>query len=477
MKMLLSLCFIFVVHSQEGYPLYQNEFSKAEYSARYAKLFEKIGDNVALIQGAPTPVGYTRFRQYNEFYYLCAIESPHAYLLFDGRNKRVTLYLPHRNEGRERGEGMMISAEDESFITEKTPINSVYGIDLLHEHLVRIARSNTLPLIYTPFSPMEGKSVSRDLALRRDADIQSDPFDGRINRSATFMKLLSERFPHLKLADLTPILDEMRLIKSDEEIAVIRKSTNLSSAAILESMKSVQPGMFEHELDGLAKLIFYRNGAQGDAYYSLIASATNAWYPHYNAGHRLMKDGDFLLMDYAPDYKYYMSDVTRMFPVNGKFSAWQRELYGFYLGCYKAILKHITVGKTAQAIKQEAVKEMKSLLAKSKFSKASYQKAAEDFVSGYDRGAKDPNTGMGHWVGMATHDVGYWKGPLKAGMVFTIEPALRVPEEKIYIRLEDMILITKSGAENMSEDLPMDIDEIEKVMAEDGLLDHNKRID
>ena len=113
---------------------------------------------------------------------------------------------------------------------------------------------------------------------------------------------------------------------------MIRRATRLSGLALIESMRSTKPGQYERELDGLARFIFYRNGAQGDAYYSLIASGRNAWYPHYNAGKRKMEDGDFLLMDYAPDYGYYMSDVTRMWPVNGKFSQWQRDLYGFYLG-------------------------------------------------------------------------------------------------------------------------------------------------
>src|SRR5215813_12674968 len=130
----------------------------------------------------------------------------------------------------------------------------------------------------------------------------------------------------------------------------------------------------------MAKYVYYRNGAQGESYYSLIASGRNAFYPHYNAGKRRMEDGDFLLMDFAPDVGYYQADVTRMMPVNGKFSPWQRELYGFYLACYKAILKAIRPGLTAQIIKREAAAEMESALASMKFSKPAYQEAARNFV-------------------------------------------------------------------------------------------------
>ncbi|HEX8566044.1 MAG TPA: M24 family metallopeptidase [Pyrinomonadaceae bacterium] len=263
----------------------------------------------------------------------------------------------------------------------------------------------------------------------------------------------------------------MRLIKSPREIALITKATRLSGLALMEAMRSTVPGITEYELDAMAKYVYYRNGAQGDAYYSLVASGRNAWYPHYNAGKRVMKDGDFLLMDYAPDVGYYMSDVTRMMPVNGRFSNWQRELYGFYLDCYNSILKNIKPGLTAQAIKRAAAGEMKQTLARSKFSKPIYEKAAREFVESYERSAQNPRSMLGHWVGMATHDVGgYDGGALQPGMVFTIEPALRVPEEKIYVRLEDVIVITDTGADILTTFVPSDINAIEKLMREEGML-------
>ncbi len=462
------------VVGQEGFPLFTPDFPPEEFAQRRNAVYSAIGETgLAIIQGAPSPSGYTRFRQTNELYYLCGIESPHAYLLLDGGTRRAALFLPHRNAGRERSEGKMLSAEDADLVKKLAGVDAVFATDLLAEQLTWYARSSRT--LYTPFSPSEGFAMSRDLALRAVADRAADPWDGTPSREGQFALMVRARFPQIEIKDLSPTLDSLRLIKSPREITLLRKATRLSGLALMESMRSTAPALKEYELDAVAKYVYYRNGAQGEAYYSLIASARNAWYPHYNAGKRTMEDGDFLLMDFAPDVGYYMADVTRMWPVNGKFSAWQRELYGFYLGCYQAILKAIRPGVTAQVIKQEAAREMDRILAATKFSKPSYQSAAREFVSSYAESAKSPRTTLGHWVGMATHDVGQDTGPLRAGMVFTIEPALRVPEEQIYIRLEDMILITDTKAEILSDFVPWDIIGIEKLMAEEGMLQRYPR--
>jgi len=462
------------VFAQEGFPLFTPDFPPEEFAQRRAGVYSAIGENgIAIVQGAASPAGYTRFRQSNELYYLCGIESPHAYLLLDGGSRRASLYLPHRNEGRERNEGKLLSAEDADLVKKLSGVDSVFSTDLLGEHLTRYARSTRM--LYTPFSPAEGFAMSRDLALRAVADRAADPWDGTPSREGQFVLMMRTRFPQIEVKDLSPTLDKLRLIKSTREIELLRRASRLSGLALMESMRSTVPGLKEYELDAVAKYVYYRNGAQGEAYYSLIASGRNAWYPHYNVGKRTMEDGDFLLMDFAPDVGYYMADVTRMWPVNGKFSQWQRELYGFYLGCYQAILKAIRPGVTAQVIKQEAVREMERILASARFSKPSYESAAREFVSSYAESAKNSRTTLGHWVGMSTHDVGQDSGPLRAGMVFTIEPALRVPEEQIYVRLEDMIVITESKAEVLSDFVPWDIAGIEKLMAEEGMLQRYPR--
>ena len=477
---LLAACWILAftapLRAQEGFPPFTTDFPPEEFASRRAKVYEAIGaDAFAIVQGAPSPPGYTRFRQSNEFYYLCGVEVPHAYLLMDGASKKATLYLPNRNEGREKGEGKLLSAEDADEIKKLTGVDAVASTDVLAEQIEGRFLRGGKRILYTPLLPAEGGSMSRDLALRYVADAATDPFDGRPSREGNFARLLRERFPFFEIRDLSPTLDALRLIKSERELAMIRRATRLAGLAILEGMRSTRPGQYERELDAVGKFVFYRNGAQGDAYYSLIGSGHNAYWPHYNSGKRKMEDGDFLLMDYAPDVGYYESDVTRMFPVNGKFSPWQRELYGFYLACYRAILKAIRPGATAAEIMQEAGSQMDGILARTKLSKDIYKNAAETFVKDYKAGAAKENVALGHWVGMATHDVGPHTGPLKPGMVFTIEPALTVPEEKIYIRLEDIIFITDKGAEVVSTQAPWDIDAIERVMKEEGMLERYAR--
>lgn len=469
--LLSSLCLTVCVSAQDGLTLFTEDFPPEEFAERRSNVFDAIGpQGIVVLQGEPTPRGYTRFRQSNEFYYLTGVEVPHAYLLMDGASRRSTIYLPHRKEGRERSEGKMLSVEDESLVLTLTGLDAVGAVEDLSASLARYGRSSTPLALYTLFAPAEGMAESRDLGLRRIADVATDPWDGQPSRQAHFINLLRNRFPAFDVVSVNPILDELRLIKSPREMELIRKATRLSGLGIMEAMRSVEPGQKEMELDAVAKFIYWRNGAQGDAYYSLLASSVNAYRPHYNAGTRVMQDGDFLLMDYAPDYEYYMSDVTRMMPVNGRFSPGQRELYGIYKQFYRSILNRIRPDVTAQQIKREAVVDMEQILAGWTFSKDIYQKAAENFIASYARGAENANTRMGHGVGMATHDVGSFTGPLRAGMVFTIEPALRVPEEEIYMRLEDLIIIHEDHAEIVSDFVPMEMDEIELLMMEEGIL-------
>jgi Xaa-Pro aminopeptidase len=457
----------------EEIPYFTKDFSIEEFKQRRETVYDRIGNEaIAIIQSAPMPDSYVKFRQSNQFYYLCGVETWNSYLLLDGSRRQAMLFLPPKRSV----EGQMFAAEDQALIQKMTGIEAAMPVDEFGEQLARLSYRSSIQVIYTPFFSFEGLAMSRDLASIGDADKSANPWDGRPPRAANFVNLLRSRFPLFEVKNLSPILDEMRLIKSPAELALIRRATVLSGQAMMECMRSMQPGVYEYEIAALAKFIFLRNGAQGDAYHAIAASGPNMIHPHYNANFRMMEDGDFFILDYAPDYRYYMSDLTRTWPVNSKFSGWQRELYGFYVRCYKAILEAIRPHETASVIIREAVAEMKKALAETKFSKDTYKKAAESFVARFTRASSYAGSRLGHWVGLSTHDVGRDSGPLRPGMVFTIEPALRVPEENIYIRCEDLIIIHDDRAEIASDFLPLEIDDIEKLMREEGLLQKYPRI-
>ena len=315
--------------------------------------------------------------------------------------------------------------------------------------------------LFVPFQPAEGSAESRDGATRRNNDAAADPWDGRIPREAHLRVLLTTRASSYVVRNLSPILDEMRAIKSAAEIAVIDRATRIGGEALMEAMRSTAPGVAEQELDAVARFIFVRHGAQGEAYRAIVASGPNAFFAHHRASEKVMEDGELVLMDYCPDLHYYRCDVTRQWPVNGKFSPVQRELYTFYLGLYEAILYSIKPHVTAQSILQEAVKKMDAMMATMKFSKPLYENAAKQFVEGYRRRAQGTTGGnLGHAVGMSTHDMGGGSGMMRPGLVFTIEPQFRIPEERIFIRLEDMIVITDKEARITSDFVPRSIDAV-----------------
>jgi Xaa-Pro aminopeptidase len=443
---------------------YQTEFPPEEFKARHAKIFDQIGDNaIAIVAGAPAPQGFQPFRQSNDFYYLCGVETPHAYILLNGRTRQVALYLPHRDPGREHEAGRLLTAEDDEQVRTLTGVDSVHPIEAMALHLSRMQIKTPVPAVYTPMLPWEGVESSRDELLYQQALISSDPWDGRPSREAWFADKLRSRYPALPLHDLSPILDEMRLIKSEREISVIRKASHIAAWALVEAMKSTKPGVMEYQLDAVAQYIFLVNGAKFEAYPAIIAGGTNSWMGHYNRNSDPLKDGEMVLMDYAPDYRYYTSDITRWWPVNGKFDADQKAFAKFIEGYRDALVSRIKPGVTAAHVQQEARVEMKALLDTLSFSKPYYRAAAEK--------ALDFTGHLQHPVGMTVHDVGVYRNkPFVEGQVFAVDPMLWVPEEEIYIRMEDVVVVTTTGAENFTDFLPMDPDEIEKLMEGPGIV-------
>ncbi len=231
----------------------------------------------------------------------------------------------------------------------------------------------------------------------------------------------------------------------------------------MEAIRSTEPGLIEYQLDAAARYVFLVNGARGEAYRSITAGGTNAYFGHYYRNDSPLGDGDLILMDYAPDYRYYTSDVARMWPVNGTFSSAQRELYGWILRYYKELLARIRPGVTEEQIHQEAAAAMRKIFDQTEFSKEIYREAARATLS--FRGH------LSHPVGLAVHDVGtYRSGPLEPGTVFSVDPMMWVPEERLYIRIEDVGVVTDDGFDNFSGFAPTEMDDIEALMREEGIV-------
>jgi Xaa-Pro aminopeptidase len=451
------------LYSQEKH-YYQTDFTISEFEARRSKIFKEIGNNsIALIQGGASVAGFKVFRQTNTFYYLSGIEEGHVYLLLNGENKKTTIYLPRREVNREKSQGKILSFDDADLIKKLTGINNVRSLDHLGNDLVRTGLINgPNPTLYTPFSPAEMGNDSRDEILFGHARAAADPWDSNTTRESRFIRLIKERFPEFKIKDLSPLLDSMRLIKSPKEIEVITKATEIAGLGIIEAMRSTKPGVYEYQLDAAAKYVFYQHGSQGDGYPAIIGGGSNAYMGHYFRKKDVLKSGDLVLMDYAPDFRNYTSDVTRIWPVNGVFNKEQTELYNFIVAYRDALFKYIKPGINSNEVLSKAAKEMKEYLVGKTFSKAIHLKAVQKALlfKGHFQ----------HPVGMAVHDVGRVHGiNLKEGMVFTIDPMIWIPEEKLYIRIEDVAAVTENGVKNLSDFVPSRVKEIEKTIKEKGL--------
>jgi Xaa-Pro aminopeptidase len=440
-------------------------FPAEEFAARRARVMEKIGDAVAILQGTTERPGEQALRQNNQFFYLTGVVEPRAIVTIDGRSRKTTLYLQPKNERREqRMYGPALSPGSDAAMA--TGIDAVMTRDDFAKAVAEFARDNRT--VYTPFRPeVLGEASSSDPAALWRAT-KADPWDGRVSREEQFIQKLKAAAPSAAVKDLDPILDELRTIKSPREIAVIRDATRITGLAIMEAMRDAAPGMKEYELQADAEFVFKKGGAYGPSYFALISTGPNTYYSHYHKNTATLKDGDLVQFDYAPDFKYYQSDVTRVFPANGRFTPRQREFYTIYLKLYQAVMTSIRPHASAADIIKDAVVKMDAIMASFQFTDPKIKTAATAFVQGY-RGRMANARSLGHSVGMEVHDVGGAPATYEPGMIFTIEPAMQIEDEHLGLRLEDMILITPTGYDNMSAFVPVEIEAIEKLMKEPGL--------
>ena len=436
-------------------------FPSDEYAARRAKVIAQIGDAVAIVLGATEPPGENPFRQNSQTFYLSGVVEPRAIVLIDGRTKQTTVFLQPADVRRDTS--MFGPAPAPGSETAKA-----FGVDAVlprAEFTAAVtALANDRRTIYAPFAAETLGSQSQGDPTRMWAANKADPWDGRDSREAAFIDKLKLAAPTSEIKNLDPIVNALRAVKSPREIAILREATKIAGDGIIAAMRRARPGVHEYELQAEAEYVFKNGGAFGASYFALIATGKNTYYTHYHRNTTALADGDLVQFDYAPDYKYYQSDVTRVFPANGKFTPRQREYYEIYLKLYQALLTSIAVHKTPGEVIAVAVTKMDAIMASYRFTDERIRTAAAKMVDGF-RARKDAR-GLGHTVGLEVHDVGGLQAPtLEPGRVFTIEPQMRLEDEHLGVRLEDMILITDTGYENLSRFVPIEVADIEKLMS------------
>jgi Xaa-Pro aminopeptidase len=416
-----------------------------------------------VLQGAPEMSAEVAFRQNNSVFYLTGIEVPRALVLLDGRTKRSTLFLPaprrERYNGPELGPG--------------EPAARITGMDAALEREAFAAAVAQLEaearVIYTPFRPEVRGGGSAGEAVAPARATARDPWDGRPSREETFRDKVKAAAPRAEIRDLDPILDGLRFLKTPREIALMREVTRITGLGIIEAIKEAAPGRREYELSAAAEWVFRRHGSQGPGYFPLSAAGPNIVYSHYHRGQRQLVDGEMVQFDYAPDWQYYTSDISRVFPANGTFTTRQRELYTIYLRLYQALMAAIRPGVPIAQVAKEAGAKMAAIIAGFRFTDPAIRDAATRFAAGYQ--ADRPRGGLGHALGMEVHDVTVKRESLQPGEIFTIEPPIAIPDEHLAMRIEDVILITPQGFENLSAFVPIEIADLERLMREPGLSD------
>jgi len=429
---------------------FKTVFPPAEFAARRKKLYDAIGaGSHALLRGETRESGGS-FCQAADFFYCCGVEIPGAFLLLSGADRTATLFVPHRPADT-HPDNVGLGVEDARMIRHFTGVEAVCGVEAMAGSLKGIK------ILYALHKPAELPHVTRWTALHADKARAEDPWDGRPSDRLHFISLLKTRYQHLDIRELDPFIFAMRRVKSPCEISVMREAGRLTALAVTEAMRLTRPGMVERELSALANRIYRAHGATGEAYGTIVASGRNMQFGHYSRNNAVMKDGDIVLMDGAPDYHCYTSDIGRIWPVNGTYAPWQRELYGFVVDYHKTLLALLRPGVMAEDVLKAAAKKMAKVVMRTTFTKAIYKAAAKRML--------EFNGHLSHPVGMSVHDAcSYHEKPLEPGVVLSVDPMTWVPKEELYIRCEDTVVITRNGIENFTAAAPLELDDVEACM-------------
>jgi Xaa-Pro aminopeptidase len=415
----------------------QQPFNKSEFEGRRGRLFEKIGDGVAVIFAAKGQHYPVKFRQSPDFYYLTGIEEAGAVLVMVGSNKSSILFAPRRAPEMIRAEGPGIWQ-----VEKREEIYGLTRVQPIEEFLPSLQFLGLRAKKLYMLSGSQGnvQNAREELDFYESLEMTHSVLGG-VTESKKTISVIQQVLPHLTFQSLNPFLDDMRWIKTPYEIELIKKSSEIGAEGVKEAMKGTRPGMYEYELEASARYIYVKRGARGDAFRPIVASGPNTIILHYSANNRQMMDGEVVYMDYGADYEYYTSDVTRTWPVSGRFTPEQEKMYRCILEARDAIIAAMKPGVTLNQLKDIAEEVYKK--------------------HGFGKEFLAVGRYIGHTIGISVHDVDPDRNrPLAAGVVYNVEPLLEIPDKKIHMRLEDTVLITPTGALNMTADAPAGLDEI-----------------
>lgn len=394
-----------------------------------------------------------RFRQDSDFLYLTGFEEPEAIaVLAPTRDQKFTMFLRPRDPEREIWDGKRAGIEG---------AKSEYGADA------------ALPI--AEFGEKLEEILDGAPTLYYRLGVNPD-LDETIIRQIARMRAINRKpiHPPTTIIDPATIVHEMRVLKSEAEIELMQRAADIAAQAHVEAMKAVRAGMKEYQVEALIEQIFRREGAAAPAYTSIVGAGTNATVLHYINNDGDLRDGELLLVDAGAEYKGYASDITRTYPINGKFTKAQREIYDLVLEAQKACVEMVRPGVTHDQLKQHSVEVLTAGMVRLGL----LQGEPEELIK-EEKYKQFYMHGLGHMLGIDVHDVGRYyfdkeSRALEPGVVMTVEPGLYIaPDTKdipeqylgIGVRIEDDVLCTTNGPRVLTNKVPKDAGEIEALMA------------
>lgn len=396
-------------------------------------------------------VGYP-YRQDSNMYYLTGFEEPESVLIFrPGLKPETVMFVRRRDPERETWDGFRFGPEG---VEREFGVDKAYPIDEFMTH-APVLLKEVDQVYYRMFKNPEADHWVKE-CLEKTKSMQ-----GRTG------------YGLLPVHDADTFLGEFRLVKSEIELTNLREACEISAQAHLAAMRFTRPGVTERQVQGVLAHNFFMKGAAREGYNHIVASGNAATTLHYNFNDQVCKDGDLLLIDSGAEYNYYTGDITRTYPVNGKFTDEQARVYQGVLNVQKQIIDYVKPGIVFKDLHDMGT----SLLTDLMLELGLLSGRKEDLISALKQKKYYPH-GIGHWLGMDVHDAGlYFKKnvprEIEANMCFTIEPGLYIPAEDtsapqkyrgIGIRIEDNIRVTSHGCENMTSSVPKEIADIEKVV-------------